>query len=1019
MSQASVTCIMQDRDGFIWVGTQDGLSRYDGYSFATIRNNAGDSSSISSNAITALHQDASGHIWVGTNFGLNKLNPNTFKSQSYYHWFEDKAALSSNKITAITEDHIGRLWIGTENGLNLLASESGRFVRFTIQANDSTSLSSNFINDLLVDNQNNLWVATTGGLNRFNGSSNTFTRYRQKYEDDNSLSDNDVLSLIEDKDGILWIGTRNGLNKFNPEVEIFSRYYKDIPKPGLLSSNIISSLLIDRKGDLWVGTPSGLNRFYTKVDESTVYRSESNESNTLPSDYIRCLMADRSGMIWIGTQSAGIATLNQEVPQFSSISYPGVLGYEPEQNQVYSFCQVDSQMVYLGTGNGIAGFNPDSASTMFFSEIKNHPLASIIVPVRDMTLHSDSVLWIATSGMGLLAYHLPSGKIREYSVNPLDTKGISSNSINCLLPAANGDLWVGTLGGGLCKYRKDTDDFYTFRFDGENPKSLRDNNVFCLIFDADSTLWVGTSNAGLYSLNPDTENLNQFKAGDISQGHLGSNTINSLHLDRKDQLWVATAGGGLGMLEPGANEFVTFTQSEGLANDVVLAITSDGIGNLWFSTNGGVTGFNYKTETFRNYNEQDVLGKNTFYAGSTYHDRSGRIYFGGANGFDFFFAEGLRENDFLPPLRITGIQLLEEDARSKPIDLALQVRDTLYLDQNHSGFTIEFAALNFKQPDKNQYAYRLRGLFSKWRYTGNRRFATFTNLSPGIYHFEVIGSNNDGLWNEDPVGVTIIVNPAIWETAWFRAAALLLFVFILFAIYRLRTRVEKKRRFGLENAVIQRTKEIARERDTNAVLIREVHHRVKNNLQIIVSLLNLQSRYITDTTLTGVFNEIQNRVRSMSLIHQKMYQSKDLSSVNIEEYITDLSESLLNTYRLAQKVTLDVQVDVNRFKSDTLTPLGLIINEVISNALKYAFQEDREGKIFVRLSRLDAKKFRLLIGDDGVGIAEGLASEDSESFGTELIGALTEQLNGTITRLDDRPGTVYQIDFEDVEEQMD
>jgi two-component sensor histidine kinase/ligand-binding sensor domain-containing protein len=1017
LSQASVTCIMQDREGYIWVGTKDGLSRYDGYSFATIRNSAGDSTSISSNSITALHQDADGFIWVGTGFGLNRLDPVTFQAKSYYHWFEDEAALSNNKVTAIEEDHMGRLWVGTENGLNLLQDKSGRFRRFNIEADDTLSLSGNKVNVLFVDLENNLWVGTGSGLSKFKPETETFKRYRQDFEDDNSLSDNDVLSITQGGADVLWIGTRNGLNKLNTSLGIFSRYYKDTPKPGLLTSNIITALLTDYRGDLWVGTPSGLNKFYDTVMESTLYRSDGKERNPLPSDFVRTLMSDRSGMIWIGTQSAGIATLNLDAPQFSSVSFPGSKGFQPEQNQIYSFVEADSSTVYVGTGSGLALFNPVDATSSFLTQTEKGEIANISTAIRSMVIDQRGRLWMGTGGQGLIAYDRLTKQTTSFKVNPDDPTSISSNIINIIIEGPNGDLWIGTSGGGLCRLPFGETQFETFRFDGSVPNSLKDNNVFSLIFDTEDLLWIGTGNAGLYSFDISKKEFKEYRAGDINRGELGSNTINDLYIDRRGHLWIGTAGGGLSLHKPGDSRFITFTQEDGLASDVILGIAGDGPGNLWLSTNGGVSAFNFITQTFRNYNEQDVLGKNTFLPGSHYRDAAGRIYFGGSNGFDYFFAEGLKENDFVPPIKITGIQLLEENVGSKQLDLALQVSDTLNLSHDHSGFSIEFAALNYKQPEKNQYAYRLVGLFGKWRYTGNRRFATFTNLSPGVYTFEVIGSNNDGLWNDVPATVTIVVKPAFWQTLWFRVAVVLLSILALYAFYRNRIHKERERRKELEEAVIQRTKEIARERDTNAVLIREVHHRVKNNLQIIMSLLNLQSNFITDSKLTSVFDEIQNRIRSMSLIHQKMYQSKDLATVNIEEYITDLASSLFNTYRLQQKVKLDVQVEVNRFKSDTLTPLGLIINEVISNALKYAFDSDNEGTIFVRLTRLNTQFFRLVIGDDGVGMAQGLDSEsNTESFGTELISALTEQLNGSITRLKEKPGTVYQIDFQDVEE---
>lgn len=1010
LSQATITTFGQDQDGFMWIGTRDGLNRYDGFNFKVLKHSVSDSTTLSSNQVTTFMQSADKSIWIGTDFGLNKMNPETLESISYYRLFEDSTSLSSNKISSIAQDHEGTIWVGTDNGLNRMLDEKGTFHHYSITRDDESSLSSNVINDIYVDREGQVWIATDGGLNRYDPNTDSFQRFRIGFDIMYDLKSKKVSTLEAGGGDTLWVGTQSGLCFLNTQLESYFQLGRASIDDPTIQQRSIHDLCYDSNGDLWIGTSIGLYR----VDGSTledliIYRTSANDFYTLPNDYILNIFEDKSGLMWIGTQSAGISTLNEELPKFTTVNYVNKAGFQPGKNQIFDMCELDKNHLFIATGMGLAVFDLSSRTTEFLTENPDFTLGRIKTPVRSINMMGDSLFLIATDGSGLITYNWKTRAVEHFDVE--SEIALPTNRINQVIPDNKGNLWLATSGHGVLKINIDTKELTNFGFDISTPNSLRDNNVHAMAMSGDSILWVGTGSSGLYALDLKAEKYLEFNSNEGEANALLQEGINDLYVDQTGKLWIGTAGGGLKCIDKNGN-IRTFDSQMGLDSDEVLSVLSDNEGRVWLSTNRGISVFNMASKTFRNFNEKDVRTRNTFNPRSSYRDSNGILYFGGTNGFGYFNVNGLEANTFVPPLVITRVQSLESDYQMNDRDKSGRM-DTLHLNHDHAGFTIEFAALNFKQPYKNQYAYRLNGLFNAWRHIGNRRFATFINLDPGQYTFEVIGSNNDGVWNDDPALLKIIVHPAWWKTIWFQSLMAILVIAILYLFYRYKITAQQERNKELEQAVLVRTKEIAEERDTNAVLLREVHHRVKNNLQIIVSLLNLQLRFIEDKKLVNIFREVQNRVRSMSMIHQKMYQTKDLQSVDIEEYITDLSNNLLSTYNLEQEIEISFSINVNKFQSDTLTPLGLIINEVISNALKYAFVDGEKGKIFVSLSKIEGSRhYRMKIGDNGVGMDKSQFEDPSESFGTELISALVEQLNGTIIILDNE-GTVYQIDFED------
>ena len=1010
LSQASVTCFEQDAEGFIWVGTRDGLNRFDGYNFAVLRHELNDSSSISSNFITDIETDDKGNLWVGTNFGLNVYSKEKSKIKTYYHWLEDSTSISSNNIRCIEKDLSGHLWVGTSNGLNVLNSEGEILKTYTIAKDDPSSLSSNSVNDIAFDLAGNAWVATDGGLNLLNIQTDTIIRYSRPFDKTYTIGDNQMLSVTASESGLIWVGTRTGLDLFDPKDASFQPInileYMNASTPVE-----VRSISEERNGFIWIGTPLGLakvsNQGVLERKLAAYPAPEPGQKNNISATFI-----DKSGLLWIGSVTSGISTLSEKLPVFRNLTIPVGQEITPASNEVLSMTKDSGKTLWIGTELGLqTASNDDNGNLTLNTKIK--PITAFDNLSVTCLIETDTNIWIGTRDSGLVNLDLRTYDYERIMYGIDNLSGLSSNKINDILLDEKGVLWIATNGGGLCKYDLKIDSIRSFKFEGAQVNNLRDNNVTCLEAGRDNKIWVGTANGGVFLLNCQTEEFRPYSSR-TDEGNISSNSINDLFLNEEGDLWVATSGGGICVKKVDSESFINYSTEQGLINDVVLALAGDGKDLIWMSTNTGVSSFDIANTKFKNYLDFQLAGDNTFNRNSLLIDSSGIAMFGGANGISYLDISSIEANLFEPPIIITGYQLLGSENNEEINQLTTVSNDSIILEYNNSGFEIEFAALNYLNPEENQYRYRLKGLFDRWRPANDSRKATFSNLSPGSYVFEVLGSNNDGLWSVEPAQLFVRVRPAFWQTLWFQIISGLLVLGILLLIYRYRISMETIRRHELERAVVLRTSEIAKERDTNATLLQEIHHRVKNNLQIIVSLLNLQSRFISNPTLLNTFSEIQNRVRSMSLIHQKMYQTEGLKSVNIEEYIRDLSGSLVRTYRLSNKIDLDVNVEVNSFNSDTLTPLGLIINEVISNALKYAFQEDRTGKISVSLKKKDASKFELIIGDDGVGVEKDILEKEGESFGTELICTLVEQLNGTIELLDTEVGTYYRIYFEDL-----
>ncbi|MCP4147722.1 MAG: helix-turn-helix domain-containing protein [bacterium] len=857
LSHNSVLCIMQDSDGFMWFGTEDGLNRYDGKEFTVFHPDPAVPGTISNNIIPAICEDHAGRIWVGTTGGgLNLLHRETDTFTAFRN-SDESTSISGNDINRIFEDSKKRFWVCTNSGLNLMVppgkgQSTPVFTVFLKDPGNPGSLGNNTVTCLYEDKTGGLWIGTSGGgLNRMEyagpgGPPPTFTRFTSETHCPGNPGLDLVMDIDEDSSGMIWLGTQEGLFSFNRESGVFTPYTYSPDNPASIGGNYIRVVHKDRTGLLWIGTDGGgLNKLLpaaVKGEAPTFVRHQKKYNNPdyLYGNAVESIYEDRSGVLWVGVYHGGLNKLifsgtegaEREKEQFihyqNSPSNPNSLSH----NFVNALLQDKEQALWVGTDGG--GLNRlvlprKKGEPVTFHHYRNEPgnphsLSDDIITA--ILQDSGGNIWFGTYTGGLdkltpealeivarSTHTAVPGKPRflHYRNEPGDKKTLSNNFVSTIIEDSRGNVWVGTVGGGLNKYNKESNDFTSFVYDDAIPTSIGDNNIFSMIEDRGGNLWIGTVE-GLDRMvtAPDgkTRFIHSFHRPEENAG-LSHNFVRVIYQDSRERVWVGTNGGGLNLMVPGPNgaldtiTFKHYRDKDGLPNNVILGILEDDNGNLWLSTNKGISRFDPQKRTFKNYDIRDGLQSDEFCRGAFFKNRQGEMFFGGNNGFNIFHPDNIKESTYVPPIVITGFTVL-----NKPVPIGSPVRGKTILKKSITYtrdielsykdyvFSFSFAALHYANPARNSYAYMMEGLDEEWNYVKNRSFATYTTLLPGNYVFRVKGTNSDGVWNEKGAALGICITPPFWKTWWFYGLAVLALVMTILGthIYRVRQLINRERR---------------------------------------------------------------------------------------------------------------------------------------------------------------------------------------------------------------------------------
>ena len=522
-------------------------------------------------------------------------------------------------------------------------------------------------------------------------------------------------------DGNLWIGTvRGGVSKFDPVRKSFVTYKNNPNDPTSINDNFIFSIYEDRGGVIWIGTNSGgVNYFHPSSQVFESYINNPNDKNSLADNTVLAMHADKEGNYWIGTRNGGLDKLDYKRKIFKNYSH-----------------------------------NPSNTNSI----ISN----SVLEIYEDRS----GILWLGTFSSGLSAFDPKRETFTHFVNNPSDPNSLSDNRVYSVLEDKYGTIWIGTYGGGLNKLDRKTKKISSYKFDKNDSTSISSNNVQSIAEDNSGKLWIGTFGGGINIFDRIKQSFTHFRNNPNDPSTLGDDNVITVFKDSKDNMWFGTTM-GLCRYYRETNKFKTYREKDGLANDFVYGILEDNNGFLWLSTNNGLSKFDPKNESFKNYYYNDGLQSNEFNQNAYAKDfETGRLLFGGLNGFNVFHPDSLLENKYIPPIVFTNyLRYNTDDEEGKPIfEKGISKRDSLFLTYKDNIVTLSFAALSFLNNHENQYRYKLEGFNENWIQLGNNHTVTFTNLSPGDYNLRVIGSNNDALWNEKGTSLFIHVAPPWWKT---------------------------------------------------------------------------------------------------------------------------------------------------------------------------------------------------------------------------------------------------------------
>ena len=962
LSNNSVRCIYQDKKGFIWFGTYDGLNRYDGTEFKTFRNRISDSTSLPHNYIYTVHEDAQHNIWVGTGQGLSIYNANTgrFSTATFYPY--DYHVLSKAVFNAniIESDQDGNVYIGT-NGWGLLVKKANEKAAQQIPILALKKAVSGYNVRSICVVKNKVWLSVldvglcsydigTGKIDLVNTSIKSGT------------------SLLADKSGNIWIGSDNGLYQYQTSTNQFLQHFQVTQNQ--LNSTQITSLCFDAQGKLWIGTDGGGVNILDPVTKTFSYILPEEGKNKLSSESVYSIIQDRESRMWIGTLKAGVHIIDNQKNQFINIARNPLKQNTLSSNFIYSFCEDQNQNLLVGTdGGGLSIWNRKQNSFTNFKHIEGNAQSLSHNSVTSIKQDYLGNIWIGTFGGGINKLNTKTGKFEHYACFNT-AENFENINVWLLYQDKSNTMWASTFSRGrLYRFNQGLNKFELFNQEFEN--------LIALLEDDQGNLWGGNASQ-LFKIDKNNQKHLQFNIG---------KPIRAIYEDKKHNFWLGIEGGGLVLFDRAKGEIKKrYSDANGLCNNAVLNIKEDHAGNLWLSTFNGLSKFDPITEKFKNFYQSDGLQSNQFSYNAALQLQSGELVFGGINGFSLFNPDQVLVRTYMPSLYITDIQI-----NNKPLsdvqEFVKEIDDlgikSIQIPYHEAVLSFRFNALEFASPEKIQYAYLLNGWDKNWNYTGNAKNINFNNITEGTYQLRIKSTNSNGEWNSKETILQIIILPPWYRTWWAYTLYILIIGAIVFIIIQYKINQDNLK-FKVKLTELNAEKERAVNESRQAFFTNIVHE-FRTPLALIINpikdILHKDSNDGDKSELNFVY---RNARRLLSLVDQLLLFRKTESDTGVMQI------SKLNFSQLCQDTFLYFaqQAKNKNIQYEFICPnqnieifgdkekLEIIFYNLLSNALKYTADN---GSISLKLIE-HADSVEIEVADNGQGIPNDVGNKLFEKY---------------------------------------
>ncbi|MCJ8319326.1 MAG: ATP-binding protein [Colwellia sp.] len=801
LSQNTVNCILQDSFGFLWVCTQGGLNRFDGYQFQVFGEDSNKIKGLSDDYVTSLYESKQKALWIGTRSGgLNRFD---FASQTIdvYQHDPEKNSLSDNRVTAIIADSHHLLWLGTFAGINTFSTKTKQFSQINTKYNDNDLK----VTSLLKDADNNIWVGTlTRGLIKFSGENYQHIEYF-RYRDGRQLLDDNIWKIYQDSHKNIWVGTNRGANRLAEGREKFESFTFDAENEFSISSNIVRDFVEDSNNTIWIATAYGLNQLPLSSSKFNHFYHNPSDDKSIRGNSIANLYISEGNVLWLGLFSRGLNKYEIDSHKFTHFKHNPNNNNSLNANSVWAFAEKDADNIWIGTDGG--GVNLLNLPTKNFSQLIHDPKnANSISGNRIWALlqYSPDELWVGTFNNGLNKVNLKNGKVTRYRNDSDNEFSLSSDKVIALFKDHKNQVWIGTNNGLNLLVRK-KDQFIRFKHIPGNKNSLTANFIMDITEDSQHNLWISTYDKGVNKYNPTTKNFIHYQY--LSKEPLSKNSLSNdkaMHsfVSSNGHIWVATQGGGISVINPENGVIKRHDEQEGLADDATYAVLEDNNGNFWISSNSGISKYEPNNNKYTNFPLSAGLQSTEYNSGAYLKSSTGKIIFGGINGFNVFDPNEISQNDTSLNVTITSLRVFNKPVNIKKpnsinhnkqyeyqLDKALYMSDSLELTHKESLVSFEFSTLNFSYSNEVIYQYKLDGFDNDWLPTNNNsRLATYTNLPAGKYTLLVRARLNQGTWQDNVTALSVIILPPPWLTWWAILGYMVVIFVIAYAFIRQRNR---------------------------------------------------------------------------------------------------------------------------------------------------------------------------------------------------------------------------------------